>query len=575
MRKLLALAVLAAGIAAFAAATAANSGSPGFKTSQDAMIDPAVAGVTYDKIISVGDTLDGGYMFESIPDGISLATNGKGTVDLYVNHETSTVAFPYSFNRTTGTGSGFNDFTNSLVSKLRLHQKSGGVLSGSYAISSDLNFQRFCSNFLATEEHGFDRPLLLTNEEGIDWVNRTGDAWPTTIGAAQARQIGTAVAIDERNGKVKAISGMGRHNHENSVAIPGYGHPVVLSGDDSFVTTPEQSQLYSYIAADSDAVWNDEGDLWAFVADGVDSYFDFPFGSSTSVTGKFVKVPKQIATGRKPDGTRPDGGRRAVSAAAEHGLADRRQDGGPDRRPAVGARALGRHPAAAARLPVRARRGHRVRQAAGDAERRLRRGQRPRYGRAGAAGPAFPAAEPSTNGRVWKLVLDKNDPTKVTSFSILIEGDDAPVKAPNEIHQPDNIESTATSLLITEDPGSSQQFPFGSDVPGSSNFDARATTARLWQYDLASGTQRVVARVNQSADEGPLDKDAVTAKGNLGAWESSGIVDASSVFGPGAFLIDVQAGTFVIDEEVRIEGPDTLTYQRDGGQLGLLRIPGA
>ena len=31
----------------------------------------------------------------------------------------------------------------------------------------------------------------------------------------------------------------------------------------------------------------------------------------------------------------------------------------------------------------------------------------------------------------------------------------------------------------------------------------------------------------------------------------------------------------MIDEEVRVEGPNTLTYQRDGGQLGLLRIPGA
>ena len=60
---------------------------------------------------------------------------------------------------------------------------------------------------------------------------------------------------------------------------------------------------------------------------------------------------------------------------------------------------------------------------------------------------------------------------------------------------------------------------------------------------------RVAARVNQSADETAADKDANPAKGNLGAWESSGIVDASSVFGPGAFLVDVQAGTFVVTEE--------------------------
>ncbi len=180
-------------------------------------------------------------------------------------------------------------------------------------------------------------------------------------------------------------------------------------------------------------------------------------------------------------------------------------------------------------------------------------------GATSAGGNAFT----SSNGRIWKLVLDQSDPTKVTSLSILIEGDDNPVKTLGEIHQPDNLETTPNSLLIQEDPGSSQQFPFGSTDPN-------ATTARIWQHSLATGMNRVVAKVNQSADEGPTDVDA-TSVGNLGAWESSGIVDASSVFGPGAFLVDVQAGSLVITEEVR----GGLTYQRDGGQLGLLRIPGA
>mgnify|MGYP003345617477 CR=1 FL=1 len=39
-------------------------------------------------------------------------------------------------------------------------------------------------------------------------------------------------------GKHTPIYGMGRHNHENSVAIPGYGKPVVLSGDDTFTSGP-------------------------------------------------------------------------------------------------------------------------------------------------------------------------------------------------------------------------------------------------------------------------------------------------------------------------------------------------
>ena len=48
----------------------------------------------------------------------------------------------------------------------------------------------------------------------------------------------------------------------------------------------------------------------------------------------------------------------------------------------------------------------------------------------------------STNGRVWKMVLDPNDPTKVTSLTVFVEGDDNPVKTLSEVHQPDNIETT-------------------------------------------------------------------------------------------------------------------------------------
>jgi hypothetical protein len=553
MRKAFGVTVLAMGLAVFVAASAATGGSPGFKTSQGPMIDPVAAGASYEPIITVGDTVDE-YMFESIPDGISLATNGKGTVDLYVNHETSTVPFPYNG----ATGVGFNDFTNSLVSKLRLHQKSGGVLSGRYAIQSSANYQRFCSNFLATEEQGFDRPMLLTNEEGIDWVNRTGAAWPAVVGADEARQIGAAVAIDEKSGEVRPIWGMGRHNHENSVAIPGYGKPVVLSGDDSFVSNPAQSQLYSYIADDSDAVWNDEGELWAFVSDapGVDDYYDFPIGSALSVTGRFVKVPKDIATGHAPDGSELMAVDKGYPLPPNDGTWQR----GPDGIGLDGPQWVLEHWGDTQAKPVF--QFTRVEDVAYDRRPGM---QNVVYvvdsgrGATSAGGNAFT----SSNGRVWKLVLDPSDPTKVLSFSILIEGDDAPVKAVDEIHQPDNIESTEKSLLITEDPGSSQQFPFGSTDPA-------ATTARIWQHDLATGTKRVAAKVNQSADEGPTDEDAAPV-GNLGAWESSGIVDASSVFGPGAFLVDVQAGTLVIDEEVR----GTLTYQRDGGQLGLLRIPGA
>ena len=168
------------------------------------------------------------------------------------------------------------------------------------------------------------------------------------------------------------------------------------------------------------------------------------------------------------------------------------------------------------------------------------------------------------------MVLDPADPTVVTSLTVFVEGDDNPVKTLNEVHQPDNIESTANGLLLTEDPGSSQQFPVGSTDPN-------ATTARLWFVPFA-GAPEVVVTVDQSADGGPTDVDG-RAAGNQGAWESSGIVDASSAFGPGAFLITVQAHTLWVEkapgDDNNGDGEPDFTYKREGGQLALLRIPGA
>jgi hypothetical protein len=184
----------------------------------------------------------------------------------------------------------------------------------------------------------------------------------------------------------------------------------------------------------------------------------------------------------------------------------------------------------------------------------------------------------STNGRVWKMVLDPNDPTKVTSLTVFVEGDDNPVKTPNEIHQPDNLESTPNGIIVTEDPGSSQQYMFGPNGEPPSTLDANATTARLWHVPLAGEAgKQIVARVDQSQD-GPAGGDVDgRPPGNWGAWESSGIVDASA-FGPDMFLIDVQAHTLWIErangeDNFAPSGPD-FTYKREGGQLLLIRIPG-
>jgi Bacterial protein of unknown function (DUF839) len=555
----------------------------GFKTTQDEMLDLAPGapqGSSVEALITVGERLSPGYQFEAIPDGISLRKRGRGKADVFVNHETSTVPFPFTFPGAP-TESNQNDFDNAQVSQLTLSRRSEGVLMGRMAITSAENFQRFCSNYLATRREGFGRPILFTNEEATDWVNREGKAWPATEGAAEARQGGLVVAYDVRRDTHTPIWGMGRYNHENTVAIPGYKDLVMLSTDDTFVSNPPQSQLYAYIAKNTNSVLSDEGDLYAFVADGASDYYDFPVGDpDKSVSGRFVRVPdfaddpeKSIAHGRKADGT--------DVVAADFGY-----PAPPADDPATWQRSIfpPRHGVDGPQW---------VLETWGDQNdvfqfvrlEDIAYDKRPGMenviyiadtgrGATSAGGNDFT----SSNGRIWKLVLNEDDPTKVDSLSVLVEGDDNPVKTLDEIHQPDNLETTKRGrLLIQEDPGSSQQFPVGSTDPN-------ATTARIWSLDLTADQSpgvnpTVVAKVDQSADEGPTDVDGmvgVVAPGMLGAWESSGIVDASSVFGPGAFLVTVQAHTLWVekrpgDDNFEPEGPD-FTYKREGGQLLLLRL---
>jgi hypothetical protein len=580
----------------------AVSASPGFKTTKPSMLTRVMPGVSVTPILTVGDVLPGGFRFEAIPDGIAVRPRGGGRTDIYVNHETSKVPFPYNpLQWTTNPGESQNDFDNAQVSRLTLNA-GGRVLDGTFALPSSQGYQRFCSNYLATSKEGFSKPILFTNEESPDYVFRLENSWPPPpIGDPNEKEAGLVVALEVQSGNYHPIPGMGRHNHENNVAIPGFDDLVVMSGDDTFtsgpLTTPAggtipggtvqaaQSQLYSYIAPDTDSLLADEGDLWAFVSDttGFNDYYDFAPGSATSITGHFIQVPKNIATGHNPDGSEM----KAADVPAAQG--------GPfPPPPTSGWQTDLRDPSIGIDGPQwvlqywsdlnNVFQFVRVEDIAYD--------KRPGMGNVvyvvdsgrGTSGAAPLPPRTSTNGRVWKMVLDPDDPTQVDSLSIMVEGDDNPVKTLAEVHQPDNIETTQTGLLLTEDPGSSQQFiPADQSLPN-------ATTARLW-YVPFSGTPAVVAKVNQSADEGSTDVDPADnppfasgsfpiSPGNWGVWESSGIVDASAAFGPGAFLIDVQAHTLWVesapgyDTFVDPNSDPDFTFKREGGQLLLIRIPG-
>ena len=93
------------------------------------MLAAVKAGVKITPLLTVGDVLKNGYRFEAIPDGISVRRRGHGKVDLYVNHETSKVPFPYVTAAPTA-ANGENDFDNAQLSQLTLDRHSAGVLNG-------------------------------------------------------------------------------------------------------------------------------------------------------------------------------------------------------------------------------------------------------------------------------------------------------------------------------------------------------------------------------------------------------------------------------------------------------------
>ncbi len=410
------LATIAAGALAAAAVASVASGGPnaaGYNTAQAPMVtfttnptSGAPASSTADAIISVGDTI-GGYTFESIPDGVAILARGNGRADVYVNHETSTVPFSVStapFAQAATPEANQNDFMNSEVSLLTFTGHKVEINEASKAIASLENYQRFCSNYLATAVEGFKQPILFTNEEAQDWVFRSGTAWPGPTfdhaGTAGAEQAGVVVAHDVKNGKTKPIYGMGRHNHENSVAVPGFDELVVLSGDDTFQTNPPaSSQLYMYTAADEDELWDDEGTLHAFVADGTGRRLLRPPARRDDHRELRARA-REHREGQGADGhelTRPvrlpglpGSVGRALAAAGWAAV---------DPRPVGQRREHAKRPSREQRLRLHPPRGHRVRQGTTPTSStsptpggRLR----------GAANPLTK----STNGRIYKLVLD-------------------------------------------------------------------------------------------------------------------------------------------------------------------------
>lgn len=477
---------------------------PPCETAEPAFITLTVTG-TVTPIISSGDTCDG-LLFPGLPDGIGLApgTSGPGTVDVYVNHEETHVPF-----------FGTADFQDSSVSRLTVDMATGKVLSADEAIPPEAGYLRFCSASMAGPAEGFSGYTFFTGEETNDIVPVVAAApYGSDPALAPDRQGGFAVILDVESGVFTQVEGMGRMNHENTVAVPGgWNQFAMLTTDDTF--SAPSAQLYLYLANQESHIWEDKGSLWAFrvtrtdagpvdqtdAFNGANDYLDLQPGDDWQ--GEFIRVPKDIARGQTAD---------APQAALEQWSNDnnvfqfiRLEDLAYDKN----------HP----RTVYIADTG-RSRIIPDPATGRMQRGP------GGTTGQA-------DNGRIFKIVMNANNPRKVDNFSVFADGDAAPA-APEFVlmTSPDNLDTSANSLMVQED----------------------TSNAKIWRYDFAAETWGVVATVNDPSGE------------------SSGIVDASEWAGSGTWVLDVQGHGSRVAEELQ---PDGTLLKRESGQLMLMHIPGS
>ena len=147
-----------------------------------------------------------------------------------------------------------------------------------------------------------------------------------------------------------------------------------------------------------------------------------------------------------------------------------------------------------------------------------------------------------SKGRIYKFEFaNPGDPTKI-NFQVMFDGNDPMAPGYNILTNPDNLDTSKTSFMITEDIIDANRLNATSPYNLTQN-------AQILKVDLANSTDiSPLAYVNQIEDKAAAHGD----------WESSGILEVSKYFGDGSWLVDVQAHT--IDE---------------GGQLLLLRVPGS
>lgn len=318
---------------------------------------------------------------------------------------------------------------------------------------------------------------------------------------------GRQLAIDA-DGNVTEMLWMGAYAHEAQTVVPGFDDlTVLLNFDDSTAGSSRNgagvSELYMFVGADTDAVMSGDGQLYVFAPRSGESGNVGDLVVGDTAIGQWKPIPRDIAWSR--DGV-------ALQAYVDSigvFVFVRPEDGWYDKRPGHG-------PAA---MFYDTGRDERVLNSAG-------------------TGPA------DLWGSFYYVDFDPADPTGPTVLTLLARS----TGPADGWASPDNGDMLADgTVMLMEDPANS---PW-TRPPG------------IWTMQFtghnAVGDPTMIAEV--------FDPDCTEYPGCdawLRRWETSGIVDASEFFGPGAWLLSVQAHSKPVP---------SLELASNSGQLILLRTP--
>ena len=341
---------------------------------------------------------------------------------------------------------------------------------------------------------------ILSGTEGYWWLCSASMAGPevgfdppvflTGEESVEGPHGGLSLAINTLDGTIFELPWLGHIRHENQVVIPGFeGKTVVITTDDD----SQGSELYMYVADNPAAVLAGQGQLYVFRAQSADGTADIAKG--TVLGGTFIPVEQEDNIDAKTLQQKvwEDGAFRFVRL--EDVTYDRTTPGkiyftdtGSIEQPNLTADGT----------PL------------------------------------------SKNGRLYTLTLDPVDPTKVSAFTVLLDGD-----AGDDIRNPDNIDGDASTLMIQE------------DLDEYNRLENSSETGRILAFNIASGTLEPIVRIDQSPGEGLVDP-----ADEAGSWESSGILNVADIFGEGSWLATVQAHTLKVPQ---------FGGENEGGQLLLMR----